>query len=380
MIHLHDRAFLRVAFSLVMLAAGAVPASAAFMQYLTDIGSGPGSAVGELNAPSGIAAFSSPTERGIYISDTNNNRIQQFTFGPGGGFSIFAGATAGTAVGQVNQPRGVAVDGDGAVYVADTLNNRIQVNTGGTPADWSIIAGQGTAVGSVNAPRGLDAIGGASTGVLYVADTLNNRLQTATPGSGTFTWTQVGGPGIALGQFSQPSSLDIADVDRDGNPDRLFVADTGNNRIQRATIDPITGDTNFDLLMFPGFSLGQVNAPQGVTVALRRLANPHFPPQSGTGLIFVADTGNNRIQMGVQSGGSIAWSLVAGPGSGPGQVLSPRDVALADFTGDGRRDLIVADTGNNRVQVYVFVPEPATFALVVSGIIFPLAGRWRRTQ
>jgi hypothetical protein len=66
----------------------------------------------------------------------------------------------------------------------------------------------------------------------------------------------------------------------------------------------------------------------------------------------------------MSSDSGMTWSIVADPGTGPGQVSSPRGLALADYTGDGRPDLIVADTGNNRIQVYAYVPEPSAMALV----------------
>ena len=346
MIYLYDRAFVRVAISIVMLAAGAAPASAAFVQYfqyLTDIGSGPGTAIGEVNAPSGVAAYvTSPTDHGIYVADTNNNRIQQVTFDAigGPGFSIFAGATAGTTVGKVNQPRGIAVDLTGKVYVADTANNRIQQNTGGTPGGWSIVATPGTAIGQVNQPNGVAV---DTAGQVYVADTLNNRIQINTDGTPS-GWAIFAGAtaGTAIGKVNQPRGIYIDATNQ------VYVADTANNRIQIAT--PSAGGFTWTVLNGPGIGLGQVSAPQGIAASAAQQ------------LIFIADTGNNRIQMSTDAGGS--WSILAGPGSGPGQVSSPRGLALADYTGDGRRDLIVADTGNNRVQVYAFVPEPSTLVLI----------------
>jgi sugar lactone lactonase YvrE len=362
MSYLHDRACLRVAFSFVMLVAGTVPASAAFLQfqyeYLTDIGSGPGTAVGEVNAPSGIAAFSTATEHGIFVADTNNNRIQQVTFDAmGPGFSIFADATAGTAVGKVNQPRGVAVDSVGRVYVADTANNRIQVNTGGMASGWSVFAGAtaGTAVGKVNQPQGV-AID--TTGAVYIADTLNNRIQINTDGTAS-GWNIFAGAtaGTAVGKVNQPRGIYVDSVGS------VYVADTSNNRVQRA--DPGPGGFTWAVLGGAGTAPGQFNAPQGV--AARRAGSE--------GVIFVADTGNNRIQMSLDSG--MTWSIVADPGTGPGQVSAPRGLALADYTGDGRPDLIVADTGNNRVQVYSYVPEPSATVLIGMAVATLGFRRWR---
>jgi sugar lactone lactonase YvrE len=369
MSNFHFPACVRVVIAIAIATVVAATCSA-FAQsqfyYLTDIGNGPGTALGNFNAPSGLNGFSivqpgGPPQVGIFVADTNNNRVQQITFDAIAppSFSIFAGATAGTAIGKVNQPRGIAVDTNGPVYVADTANNRIQVNTGGTPAGWSVLAGPGTAIGQVNQPQGIAV---DNTGVIYVADTLNNRIQVNSNGTPA-GWSVFAGAtaGTAVGKVNQPRGIF---VDSGSN---VFVADTGNNRIQVAT--PGMGGHTWSVLGGPGVLPGEFMGPQSV-VAQRRSGETQIGD-----VLFVADTGNNRIQMSFDSG--TTWSILAAPGSRPGQVMAPRGLALADFTGDGRIDLFVADTGNNRIQVYAFVPESSTLGLLAFAFV-PLAVRRRR--
>jgi DNA-binding beta-propeller fold protein YncE len=61
----------------------------------------------------------------MYVSDTNNDRIQKFD---SNGNFITTWGRYGTGNGQFFNPNGITVDtSSGYVYVADTLNHRIQV-------------------------------------------------------------------------------------------------------------------------------------------------------------------------------------------------------------------------------------------------------------
>jgi sugar lactone lactonase YvrE len=259
------------------------------------VGNGPGTAPGQFNAPRGVAA--NFTDTIIFVADTNNNRIQRSTDGgaswtvlatPGTAtnqvnkpnnlaydetnnklyvadtmnnrilvisnaanvnpvFEIFAGATAGTIVGKVNQPQSVAVNSTGMVYVADTLNNRIQMNTNGLTNGWTILATAGTAIGQMNAPKGIYI---DDSGRIWVADTSNNRIQVNINGA----WSVFMGGGTAIGSVNRPEAMV---VNLSGN---LFIADTGNNRIQSK---PVNGGSA-SLVGGPGTALGKFNQPSGI--------------------------------------------------------------------------------------------------------------------
>jgi len=106
------------------------------------------------------------------------------------------------------------------VYVADTMNNRIQQfsSTGTFLREWGT---KGTGDGEFNAPSGIAV---DSSNNVYVADTMNNRIQQFSS-TGVFI-TKFGEAGIEDGKFDSPS--DVA-VSSDGH---VYVADSGNNRIQ----------------------------------------------------------------------------------------------------------------------------------------------------
>lgn len=258
------------------------------------VGLGIGTGPGQFNSPKGITSDSN--DQNIYVADTNNNRIQHST---DGGISWRVIAGAGVATNQVNQPGSVAYDEvTDKLYIADTRNNRILsvTNAKRTPI-FSVLAGPGTSIGQVNQPQGV-AVDADSK--LYIADTLNNRIQVF---NGT-SWSIFAGAtgGITTGKVNAPRGIYV------DSSNRVYIADTGNNRIQINLDQTVTGWTVF---MGPGTTLGMVSAPQGVVLA-------------ASDNVFIADTGNNRVQKKPVTGGSAI--IVGTPGLNVGQFNQPSSI------------------------------------------------------
>jgi DNA-binding beta-propeller fold protein YncE len=71
-----------------------------------------------------------------------------------------------------------------------------------------------------------------------------------------------------------------------------------------------------------------------------------------SGQVYVADNGNNRIQVFTNAGAYITqWG---GQGSGNGQFIAPKSVAV-----DAGGNVYVVDGGNNRIQKFGHLPTPA---------------------
>lgn len=212
-----------------------------------------------------------------------------------------------------------------SIFVADTANNRIQ-RTDDEGNTWTSVGfGAGTAPGRFNAPRGVTS--SSDNLKVFVSDTGNNRIQRSTDGG--VSWTVIVGPGTAPNAVSQPNGLYY-----DEPNDRLYIADTANSRILVTSTASTTPVTSVFAGATAGNTIGKFIQPRGVTVDL-------------AGVVYVADTGNSRVQVN-SDGQTTGWSVFAGAtgGVGIGFVNAPRGIFV-----DSNNKVYIADTGNNRIQV-----------------------------
>ncbi|MEU6206480.1 NHL repeat-containing protein [Micromonospora musae] len=129
----------------------------------------------------------------------------------------------GSETGQLMAPVALAADGTGRIAVTDEHSHTVTV-FGSDGRFISRIGGPGTAPGLFDHPAGI----AADPDGIWVADAGNDRLQ-------RLTWdgapiAVVGSTGLGPGQFRRPW---MVNADPEGN---LWVADWGNDRIQ--VLDP----------------------------------------------------------------------------------------------------------------------------------------------
>jgi DNA-binding beta-propeller fold protein YncE len=225
------------------------------------------------------------------------------------------------AEGVLRFPEAVAVDAQGNVYVADQLSYVVQkfTDTGTFVTEWGSYGGGHGQFGP---------IGGLATdaaGNVYVVDSSHNRIEKFNS-EGVFL-TQWGHSGSEPGQFSFGSSQDYTKPPGGGiaiTGNYVYVADSGNNRIQRFNLEGgevMTWGTK-------GSGPGQFSYPRGVA--------------ANAGEVLVADDDNHRIEKFALEG---AYQSSAGSqGTGPGRFGFPYGVAL-----DAAGNAYVADDLNHRV-------------------------------
>ncbi|MGH7786424.1 MAG: NHL repeat-containing protein, partial [Candidatus Binatia bacterium] len=195
----------------------------------------------------------------------------------------------------MNFPQGVAVDAAGTLYVADTNNNRVLIfltPTVDAVADRVIgqpnltASGAGSGLNQLRTPVGVFV---DTTGALWVADTGNNRVlkfaSTATGASAAFAVGGGGGPSATT--LSGPRDVLL---DGGGN---LWVADTGFSRVLRYP-SPITAGKTATTVFGHGGSFSNGAANQ-TGVNADGLGFPQKLELDGSGRLWVADTGNQRV-------------------------------------------------------------------------------------
>jgi sugar lactone lactonase YvrE len=236
---------------------------------------------------------------------TGGDKITSFAghakFGLGG----FSGDGGPATKAELSGPTGVAVDGQGNVYIADTRNQRVRkVNSSGTITTF---AGGGP---GINGPSGraTDAFLNNPTGVavdgqgnVYIADSY--RVYQVTPGGTLTLFAGTGGNGFsgdggpATAAEVQPYGLA---VDRQGN---LYIADNGNRRVRKVnpagTITTIAGNGTSG------------NAGDGGLATKAQLHNPLGVALDQHGNLYIVDQFGGRVRK-VNPAGTI--TTIAGNG------------------------------------------------------------------
>ncbi|MEW5852610.1 MAG: NHL repeat-containing protein [Myxococcota bacterium] len=291
--------------------------------------------------PGGVAVGPSDV---IYVADTANNRIRKVTLA--GMVTTFAGSGAGTANGtgaeaRFHSPFGLGVGPDGTVYVADTANQRIRKIT--PAAEVTTLAGSVRGFNNGPGAEALFALPSSaavdSRGRVIVADTDNAKIRSIDADGvvGTAAGSTAGhADGSApTARFNAPGGVA---ADGAGN---IYIADTDNHLIRKLA-------ANGQVSTLAGS--GEPGSCDGVG-AEAAFRFPRGVAVDADGNVYVADTLNHLIRK-ITPDGTV--STVAGAtaqsgtsdGTGAGARFdSPEGVAVLS-TGD----LVVADTGNNRVR------------------------------
>jgi hypothetical protein len=337
----------------------------------------------------------------------------------GGGPRGFSGDGGPATQAGVNFPEGVAVDGAGNLVIADSGNHRIRVVAASsgtfygqamTAGDIYTVAGNshvhssgdgGRATSAeMNNPAGV-AVDGA--GNLVIADQFNSLIRVVAAAPGTFygqamtagdIYTVAGdgkfNHGSGDGGPATKAALNIPSgvaVDGAGN---LVIADTNDYAVRVVAVKTGTfygqAMTAGDIYHIAGDGMDG-SSGDGGPATQAGLSFPSGVAVDGAGNLVIADLGNNRIRVvAVRTGSFYGRAMtagdiytVAGNGtqgfSGDGgpataaELNSPTGVAV-----DGAGNLVIADTGNNRLRVVAVRTGTFYGQAMTAGDIYTAAG------
>jgi len=213
--------------------------------------------LGKLSAPS----YLFPDADGdLYIAETGGNRV------------TLLGADGSTSSLRVTQPVAVVGDGQGNLYVAQAGSAQLLLLNS---------TGRGAFGAGLGQPAGL-AID--ASGNILVADSLNNDLASISPSGWASTLAGTGAAGFAGDNGPAASALlsGPSDVKVDGQG-RIYVVDTGNNRIR---------------LLTPQISVSEVSVLRVVSAA--SFAPGPISPDEIVSLFGAFDPSSATVQIGGQ--------------------------------------------------------------------------------
>lgn len=325
-------------------------------------GDGGAATAAQLEYPDGIAVDASGN---VYVADMAANVVR--VIAPTGTISTYAGQGAAGYTGdggpakqaQLNTPKGLALDSAGNLYIADAGNNVVRkVSKSGALAT---VAGNGSTGysgdGGPATGAALDDPEGVTvdpSGLLYIADTFNNRvrvvslggtIQTAA-GTGISSYSGDGGAAANAGLFLP---TDVAS-DSGGN---IYIADYGNSRIRQVAqgkIQSVVGSNSTSVIFnqAPATTI-RLNGPTGLAV-------------DSSGDIFIAE-GGIGTGSGLGIGDYKIWKI-----NSVGVVSTGAGNGIENYSGDGGQatsaqlntptnlvfdvvgNLYIADSANNRVR------------------------------
>jgi RHS repeat-associated protein len=280
-------------------------------------------------APSGSEAFKSPSyaavgffggEERVYVTDTGDDRVEGFT--TSGAYENEIGE-AGNGKGKFKEPTGIAAEGSN-LWVADSGDKLVQLFNGSTYEHQ--VSTHGT-------------LGGMSVGewpYQYVALREDNAFEELLyMGFFETNGNYYGSLGSENGKLDDPTAVAWYPPMK-----WILVADTANNRIE---VFNAKGEYAGQFGK-SGVGNGEFKGPEGIAV-------------DSEGNVWVADTGNDRVQELKYNSTTSSWTYLTQygkKGTGHSEFETPMGIAV-----DKSNNVYVVDSANKRVEKLIAGKRPA---------------------
>jgi sugar lactone lactonase YvrE len=322
--------------------------------WVTSTLAGLAPSTGNVNGTNAFARFDGPTalaldsSNNIYVADSGNHSIRRVACDATGtnwivttlaGSGSFGAVNGTNTAAQFNYPTGLAVDGAGNIYVADKNNSAIRlISPDATGANWivSTYAGKLKTSGNVDGAAAAARFSSPNSVALdaatnlYVADGFNYTVRMITPAGVVSTLAGSFGSANGTGtnaQFNFPCGLAV-----DGATN-IYVSDFFNSTIRRLTR---TG-SSWSSVTLAG-QAGFIGSSDAVGSFARfdfenTPINPNGVAVDGAGNVYIADSENLKIRLGVPF---------------EGLLVTNTPIAVTGFN----RDLVVENTAAGNGGIY----------------------------
>jgi RHS repeat-associated protein len=426
-------AYSHTQFGTAMTAGDAYTVAGSFGGASGDSGDGRPATSALMNEVTGVAVDSAGN---LYIADQGNNQVRFVPAATGmhwgnpmtaNDIYTIAGSTTGAAGDSgdkdaassalLDSPQVVRLDKAGDLYIADAGNSRIQEIAAATGIQRGVsmtVNDIYTVAGSATGAAGDSGDGGAATsallnfvnglavdssGDLYVSDSWDNVIRevagaagtqrgksmtandiytvagnVAYAGNDTFEQVGDGGPATAAA-LGMPAGLA---TDAAGD---LFIADTGNNRIQEVPAasgtqwsQSMTSGDMYTVLGSAGGTFG--NSGNGGPAASALIDNPYAVAVDPSGNVYIPDTDNNQIREVFATTSQLFGLSPAGTGitvdqadgsqvtfypeNGSGACTAPYVAASGSGYCTLPQDTAAGLTYSSSAGTYTYAPTPGT--------------------
>ncbi|CAF2099515.1 unnamed protein product [Rotaria magnacalcarata] len=250
------------------------------------------------------------------------------------GITVAGTGTSGSALNALNQPWNIFIDSlTDIIYIADSLNHRI-IKYLPNATSGIVVAGTGSSSSLSNGLNTPKDVFVDSSENIFVADSGNHRIQFFPNGSLTAstistTWTV----GTLNGVFFYNKTTYASDFD---------------NSAVWANGTAVAGDQG------AGSNLNQLNQPQDFTIDM----------QYNKGTIYVANSKQHTIVQWLP--GASAGTIVAGTNGVQNDLNTTFNFPLAVKL-DSYANLFVADNNNHRIQLYCRYPNVSSTGRTIAG-------------
>jgi hypothetical protein len=287
----------------------------------------------------------SPTGNVSLLDTSNSNLLLGVPTALGAGtFGEQTVTAAGSPIGVGTNPLDIVAgdfNNDGYVDLAvlDSGSNRITILLGNGDGTFNV---SGTTYSTGNGPVAIvvgDFNGDGNLDLAFANST--DKTVSIRLGNGDGTFGARNSYSVAL-LTNSSTALALGDFNGDGIPD-LAVAGTHSGG-GAGLVEILQGDGTgaFSNVTTTGIAVG--NNPSSVVVG----------DFNGDGNLdfAVANLSDNTISVMKGDGTGTAFTAATGSPFNTGGGTSPAAIAVADFNGDGKLDLAVAESGANRVDIF----------------------------